>query len=100
MIGGYSIKRGFSREVVARPLIFIPLPSLNPVPLWGLRDTLTHTLDCSILAGSIACIDMMAAIGRADKMNMRVDKAWYDGFAPKVEILTETVSISTDFVVR
>src|SRR6266566_4121522 len=79
-----SVERGPARELLSRPGVFVPLPAEYPLPFRRLLCSLAHQRRYLVLAGAGSCVDVMSAIGIAEQVHVRVDKAGQDGFAAQV----------------
>src|SRR5438128_9189347 len=84
MVRSRSVERGFGGEVSFGAGILVPLAAKYPVALWRLHGTFTYEGRCLILAGTGCRVDVVRAIGCAQQVDVRINKAGQYGFSAQV----------------
>src|SRR5690348_4796847 len=93
-----GIERGARREMLSRPLPFIPVTAEYPLPGRRLRGALAHQFGHFCFACTLRGVDIVGTVGFCKKVEMRVDEAWQHGLAVQIDHLRVPVTRATHFV--
>src|SRR5205823_6246600 len=74
MMGGGGIKRGFAWKVLIGPFVLVPLAAKYPLTWRSLCSAFAYQLCHVIFTGTGSGVDIVGAIGRAEKVNVGVNE--------------------------
>ena len=99
MMGGGGIKRGFAWKVLSGPFVLVPLAAKYPLTWRSLCGEFAYQLCHVIFTGTGSGVDIVGAIGRAEKVNVGVNETGKYGSATQVYQLGMQAAVATYLVI-